>query len=93
MSIGNRVYPLTIARDEEEEVRKAASHINDRLKKLEQSFAVTDRTDLLAMLLLEMAVDKGHGKNEVAHERHLAQAQAIIGRLNEALTANSGSLP
>ena len=49
VTIANRVYPLSVAHEEEEEVRKAAAYINDRIKALESSFAVKDKLDLIAM--------------------------------------------
>ncbi|GAB4377936.1 MAG: hypothetical protein Kow0075_07260 [Salibacteraceae bacterium] len=62
VNIANRVYPLTVLREEEEEVRSAAAYINERLKALAGDFAVKDKLDLLAMLALELCIEKGHGK-------------------------------
>ena len=52
VSIGNRIYPLTILRTEEENVRKAAKLVNENIKELEQKYAVKDIQDLLAMAAL-----------------------------------------
>lgn len=56
VTIANRVYPLTIKRKEEEQVRKAVKTIEERLKLYEKSFAARDTQDLLSMCLLEMSV-------------------------------------
>lgn len=56
VTIANRVYPLTIKREEEEQVRKAVKTIEERLKLYEKSFAARDTQDLLSMCLLEMSV-------------------------------------
>lgn len=55
VTIGNRVYPLTIKRDEEEQIRRAAKKVNDNMKELESNYAVRDKQDLLAMTALYYA--------------------------------------
>jgi cell division protein ZapA (FtsZ GTPase activity inhibitor) len=86
VTIANRVYPLSVAHEEEEEVRKAAAYINDRIKALESSFAVKDKLDLIAMLALELTMEKGHGKEELQNDQLIDQLTAITSRLDEALT-------
>lgn len=85
VSIANRVYPLQVQRDEEEEVRKAAAFINDRLKSLESSFAVKDKLDLLAMLALELTLEKGHGKEEVMNEKTENILKGLMSRIDNVL--------
>ena len=55
VSVAGRIYPLTIERDEEETVRKAAKLINDKASDFEKSFGIKDRQDLLAMSALNFA--------------------------------------
>jgi len=55
LSIAGRVYPLTIDRDEEEDIRKAAKMIDASVSVFQQNYAVKDKQDLLAMTALEMA--------------------------------------
>lgn len=52
VNIGNRVYPLTIDRNEEELIRKAAKRVNDNMKELGSTYEVSDKQDLLAMTAL-----------------------------------------
>lgn len=52
VNIGNRVYPLTIDREEEELIRKAAKRVNDNMKQLGSTYEVSDKQDLLAMTAL-----------------------------------------
>jgi cell division protein ZapA len=52
INIGNRVYPLTIERDEEELIRRAAKRVNDNMKELGSTYDVSDKQDLLAMTAL-----------------------------------------
>lgn len=56
VTIADRVYPLTISNPEEEEgLRKAAKKINDLVAKFEQSYAIGDKQDVLAMCALQFA--------------------------------------
>ena len=57
VNIADRFYPLTIGGHEEETVRKAAKLINDKLKHLQQHFAVKDKQDMLSMISLEIATE------------------------------------
>jgi cell division protein ZapA len=72
ISIADRVYPLTIDPSREEGLRKAAKNIQDMIKQLEQSYAVRDKQDVLAMCALQFAarseqhiIDKSDDHEEV----------------------------
>lgn len=64
LTIANRVYPLSIARKDEELVRKAAKMIEENVREYEQNYSVRDQQDLLAMTTLQFAnqVVKNEGK-------------------------------
>ncbi|CDF79057.1 cell division ZapA family protein [Formosa agariphila KMM 3901] len=55
LSIANRVYPLTIAPEQEEGLRKAAKEIEAMITQFEQSYSVRDKQDVLAMCALQFA--------------------------------------
>jgi len=55
LSIADRIYPLTIAPSQEEGLRKAAKKIEEVIKQYEQSYAVRDKQDVLAMCALQFA--------------------------------------
>lgn len=56
ITIAGRVYPLSIKNAiEEEGMRKAANKINELVTKFEQSYAVSDKQDVLAMCALQFA--------------------------------------
>jgi cell division protein ZapA len=56
VTIGDRVYPLTINNEcEEEGVRKAVKKINNLIKKFEENYEVRDKQDVLAMCALQFA--------------------------------------
>ncbi|MCF8228547.1 MAG: cell division protein ZapA [Bacteroidales bacterium] len=52
VKIAERPYRLTITKEEEEFVRKAAKQINDRMKDFSDHYAYKDKQDLLAMVSL-----------------------------------------
>ena len=71
LSIADRVYPLTIDSDQEEGLKKAAKNIEMLAKKFEQSYAVRDKQDVLAMCALQFAskieqkgIDRSEGISE-----------------------------
>ncbi|MEN8185556.1 MAG: cell division protein ZapA [Bacteroidota bacterium] len=59
VTIGDRVYPLTINSESEEEgIRKAVKKINELMKNFEQNYEVRDKQDVLAMCALQFAAQK-----------------------------------
>ena len=55
VTIASRIYPLKINISEEENVRKAAKLINEKIKDYEDNYSVRDKQDLLAMCCLQFA--------------------------------------
>ena len=55
INIADRVYPLRIEAEEEEVIRHAAKLINERMKELQDNYAVRDKQDLLSMCVLQYA--------------------------------------
>ena len=55
VTIAGRIYPINVKVEEEEAVRKAAQEVDKNVKLLQQSYAVKDKQDLLAMTALQMA--------------------------------------
>ena len=55
LSIADRVYPLTIDSSQEEGLRSASKKIDEMIKQFEQSYAVRDKQDVLAMCALQFA--------------------------------------
>ncbi len=54
IELAGRAYPLTIHVEEEENIRAAASEINESINRLKASYPLTDKQDLLAMAALEV---------------------------------------
>ena len=82
VTVANRTYPLTIKREEEEQVRKAVKVIGERLNVYEKSFAARDTQDLLSMCLLEMSVkvltDEQKVKVDSSVEEQLQMLESLI---------------
>lgn len=83
VTIANRVYPLTINRNEEEQIRKAVDCINENVRQLESSYAVRDKQDLLAMTALyfadkSLAADEQVEAEAGAASRHVENVQQQI---------------
>ncbi len=55
IELAGRAYPLTIHTDEEENIRTAATEINESINRLKAGYPLTDKQDLLAMAALEVA--------------------------------------
>ena len=92
VSIAGRVYPLTINREEEENIRKAASKIEAIVKQFESNYAVKDKQDLLAMCALQLSskVENTKGQTlinspELENEIDAIEAD-ITALLNRSLT-------
>ena len=54
VKIANRLYPLTVSNDKEEIIRKSSKKIDNMIEKLEGSYAVRDKQDVLAMCALQI---------------------------------------
>ena len=72
LSIADRVYPLTIDPAQEEGLRKATKKIEEMIKRFENSYAVRDKQDVLAMCAVQFAaqveqkgIDKTNDQEEV----------------------------
>ncbi|WMW78441.1 cell division protein ZapA [Flavobacterium sp. 20NA77.7] len=55
ISIADRVYPLTVETSQEEGLRTASKKIDATIRKFEESYAVRDKQDVLAMCALQFA--------------------------------------
>lgn len=55
ISIADRVYPLTVDPAQEEGLRSASRKIDIMIKQFEESYAVRDKQDVLAMCALQFA--------------------------------------
>lgn len=87
INLADRVYPLTIRRREEENVRRAAQAIQAAVKEYEANFAVRDKQDSLAMAALQMAarLEKQQSAQWVDGQRVGQSLEAIEAKIQQAL--------
>ncbi|MDR5592024.1 cell division protein ZapA [Gramella sp. MT6] len=83
ISIADRVYPLTIQPSQEEGLRKAAKKIEAMIKQFEQSYAVRDKQDVLAMCALQFAAQTE--QKNIDNSSEMIEAEEKLRSLNELL--------
>lgn len=88
LTIAGRQYPLTIASEDEELVRKAAKEINDTLKIFEEKYAVSDKQDALAMAVIQYAIKdfKWQRSAEETDQVSNQDLMDLIGKIDNTLT-------
>lgn len=84
INIADRIYPLRIEMEEEEVIRHAAKLINDRIKELQDNYAVRDKQDLLSMAVLHYATAALKAEKEGKQED--SQVTEKVYRLNQLLS-------
>jgi cell division protein ZapA len=58
LNIADSYYPITIQRDEEEMMRKAARQVNERLNLYREKYSTQPKDKLLAMVAYQFAQEK-----------------------------------
>jgi cell division protein ZapA len=77
--IAGRTYPLSVENTNEEQgMRRAAKNINDLIAKFEQSYAVADKQDVLAMSALQFA-----SKSEIVSLTNAKENTEVINKIND----------
>ena len=66
LSIGDRLYPLTIHRSQEFYFREASKVIEKTIKNLEENYSVRDKQDLLAMCCIQFATKNLQNKSKLS---------------------------
>lgn len=83
LSVADRVYPLNINPSQEEGLRLAAKKIEEMIKKFEQSYAVRDKQDVLAMCALQFAAQVE--QKEIDKSNDSEQIEEKLNALNQLL--------
>ena len=63
VKIVDRVFPLKVSTQEEYFVRKAAKHIEERIRDMKDKYGIQENKDLLAMVALELATEQAKIKS------------------------------
>jgi cell division protein ZapA (FtsZ GTPase activity inhibitor) len=77
VNIADRPYKLTIEKQEEEIVRKAAKLINDKIKEFASNYAFKDKQDLLAMIALQYTSSALNYENSKTYNNTLLKDKLI----------------
>jgi len=87
ISIADRVYPLTVDTSQEEGLRSASKKIDAMIKQFEQSYAVRDKQDVLAMCALQFAaqVEQKQITSSQENETAITRLQNLDKKLSELL--------
>jgi cell division protein ZapA (FtsZ GTPase activity inhibitor) len=64
VNIAGRSYPISVEQDEEGILHQAISTVEEDMKVLQESYAVKDKQDLLAMTALQLAIKLLNNKEE-----------------------------
>ncbi len=84
ISIADRVYPLTVTSEtQEESLREAAKKIDAMIKQYEENYAVRDKQDVLAMCALQFATQSIH--TQISDNQEVESNTERLERLNENL--------
>lgn len=67
LTIANRVYPLSVAPEQEASLRASAKKIEATILQLEKNYAVRDKQDVLAMCALQYAAQLELSKHQEHH--------------------------
>ncbi len=88
ISIADRVYPLTVEPSQEEGLRSASKKIDAMIKQFEQSYAVRDKQDVLAMCALQFAaqVEQKQISKSQDNESNITRLQNLDKKLSELLS-------
>ena len=88
ISIADRVYPLTVEPSQEEGLRSASKKIDAMIKQFEQSYAVRDKQDVLAMCALQFAaqVEQKQISKSQDNETNITRLQNFDKKLSELLS-------
>lgn len=83
LNIAGRPCVLTIEREEEEEIRKAAQLINSKIAKYREKYATADPVDFLAVTALQFTVELLEIEKRNDIEPILDEVKRISSRLDE----------
>lgn len=81
VNIAERYYPLTIARSEEEAIRKMAKQINEVLFQYSQRYPGKETQDYMAMTLLQYALQT----QSLSNQNNIAPILEKMEQLNKDL--------
>ena len=85
INIADRSYPLRIDRNEEEDIRKAAKIINEKVSQYKQKYTSKDLQDCLAMATLQFVIQKFDSEKRIDGNALVDELEVISDLLAEFL--------
>jgi cell division protein ZapA len=89
INIADRIYPLRIDRKEEENIRKAAKIINDKVVQYKQRYPSKDIQDCLAMATLQFVIQKFDNEKQIEYSPIVEELERMNDFLAEFLEKES----
>jgi cell division protein ZapA (FtsZ GTPase activity inhibitor) len=89
INIADRIYPLRIDRKEEENIRKAAKIINDKVVQYKQRYPSKDIQDCLAMATLQFVIQKFDNEKQIEYSPIVEELERMNDFLAEYLEKES----
>ncbi len=86
LSVGERLYPLSIKMEEEEAFRRAAKKVNEMMQGFEGSYQLRDRQDALAMCAIVLATQVeqaalSEGKEDAELKAQLSRLDSLLSEM------------
>lgn len=85
LRIANREYPMKVKEAEEQNVRKAAAVVNERVKAFRGKFGIEDKQDLLAMVAFDCTIKSVREKSNMDDDETLQKIQTLNQMIEQAL--------
>ena len=77
INIADRLYPLRIEHKDEENIRKAAKIINDKVAQYKQKYVSKDLQDCLAMATLQFVIQKFDTENRIDNSQMVEELEVM----------------
>ena len=92
VNVADRYYPLKIDRDNEEDIRKAARLINEKVLQYKQKYVDKDIQDFLAMASLQYVIKMLEFENITNKEDLSESLQELTSVIDEVLEKKSSEV-
>lgn len=71
VNIAGRSYPISVEEEEEGNLQEAVTTVENNMKILQESYAVKDKQDLIAMTALQLAIKLVSNKTETLKNKQI----------------------
>lgn len=86
VEVAGSIFPLKIDADDEQSIREAVNMINKKLYEFEKAYAVKDKKDVLAMVMLQLVSQLY--KQASSTEKELSHLKQLFADVEEMLKAH-----